>query len=86
MKFLDSKLIGERIRTARFLAKLTLKELSQKTGIGYATISRIERGKKIVNIEELIKICQFTKKPISYFIQSGNSAIEYFYPPHYKIK
>ena len=84
MDLLSTKVIGERIRTARFLVRLTLKELSARTGISYSTISRIESGKKIINLSELTKISKYTKKPISYFIQEGNSVIEYFYPPVYR--
>lgn len=84
MEYPDSKIIGERIKAARFLVKLTLKELAKKTGIGYATLSRIEGGKKVINIEELTKICKFTNKPITYFLQEGNNILEFYYPPSYR--
>ena len=80
----DVKTIGERIRAARFLAKLTLTELSDKTDIGYASLSRIESGKKVVNVEELLKICRATNKPVSYFLQDGNSKLDFYYPPSYR--
>lgn len=80
----DAKTIGERIRTARFLSKLTLTELSEKTDIGYASLSRIESGKKVVNVEELLKICNATNKPVSYFLQDGNSKLDFYYPPSYR--
>lgn len=84
MKYLKPVEIGERVRTARLIMKMTLKELAKKTGINYASVYRIEKGKKIINLEELIKIAEYTKKPISYFIQEGNSVIEYFYPTTYR--
>ena len=84
MEYPDSKIIGERIKAARFLSKLTLKELADKTAIGYATLSRIESGKRVVDIEELIKICKFTNKPITYFLQEGNNILEFYYPPTYR--
>lgn len=83
---IDNKIIGERIRTARLLLKLTLKDLAKKVNISYASLSRIENGKKVVTVEQLIKICENTNKPLDYFIQEGNSAIEYFYPPTYRIR
>jgi transcriptional regulator with XRE-family HTH domain len=84
MEFLSQKIIGERVRIARLNANLTLKELSLKTGIGFTAISKIENGKRKITIDELIKISQYTSKPIPYFIQNGNNAIEYFYPPYYR--
>ena len=84
MEYLKPEEIGERVRTARLILKMSLKELAEKTGINYETIHRIENGKKIINLDELIKIAKSTKKPITYFIQEGNSVIEYFYPPAYR--
>jgi len=84
MYFLDYKTIGIRIKTARFLANLSLKELSGKTGINYSTISRIENGRRKIKVDELIKICEHTNRPITYFVQDGNVGIEYFYPPTFR--
>ncbi len=84
MDYPDLKVIGERIRTARFLLKLTLKEFAGKTGIGYASLSRIESGKKVINIKQLIKICQITDKPLTYYLQEGNSKLDFYFPPSYR--
>jgi len=81
MYFLDNKTLGSRIRTARLIANLSLQGLSEKTGISYSTLSRIENGKKKIQVEELIRISKFVNKPITYFVQDGNAGIEYFYPP-----
>jgi len=83
---LENKIIGDRIRTARMLSKLTLKDLAKEINTSYTTLSRIEKGIKPVTIEQLIKICEHTNKPLNYFIQEGNNAIEYFYPPVYRVK
>lgn len=84
MKYLKPQVIGEKVRTARLILNITVKGLAEKTGINYASIYRIEKGEKIINLEELIKISKHTKKPISYFIQEGNNAIEYYYPTTYR--
>jgi len=84
MNNLEIKTIGEKVRKARIIANLTLKELSKKTGIGYATLARIEEGKRIINVVELMKISSITNKPITYFLQEGNNVIEFYYPPAYR--
>lgn len=78
------RMIGERVKRARVLAKLTLKELSKKTGISYSTLSRIENGRRIINVIELLKISKLVNKPVTYFFQTGNNLIDYFYPPYYR--
>ena len=84
MTYTDEKIIGERVRKARVLANLTLKELSDATGIGYATISRIETGKRILNVIELIKISDKTNQPLMFFLGNENKVIEYFSPSDYR--
>ena len=84
MEHPEAQLIGEKIRKARMTAKLTLKNLSKKTGIGYSTLSRIESGKKVVNVIELKRIANTVNKPITYFFQEGNNIVEYYYPPLYR--
>jgi transcriptional regulator with XRE-family HTH domain len=75
--------IGERVRKARVLSNLTLKQLADKTTIGYVTISRIEHGSRAVNAAELILIANETKKPISFFYEL-DEIIEYFDPSSFK--
>jgi len=84
MSYTESKIIGEKIKRSRILAKLTLKELSKKTGISYSTLSRIENGRRIINAVELLKISKLVNKPVTYFFQTGNNLIDYFYSPHYR--
>lgn len=74
-----NKEIGERVRKARVLSNLTLKQLADRTGIGYVTISRIEHGTRAVSASELILISNETKKPISFFYEL-DEVIEYFDP------
>ena len=74
--------IGDRVKKARLLANLTLKELSQRTGINYVTLSRIENGKRSINAVELIKIAGATKKPIPHFYEIDR-VIEYFDPENH---
>ncbi|MCL5073042.1 MAG: helix-turn-helix domain-containing protein [Actinobacteria bacterium] len=78
-----NKQIGEKVRKARVLANLTLKEVADKTSIGYVTISRIEHGTRAVNAAELILIANVTKQPISFFYEL-DEVIEYFDPRNFK--
>lgn len=78
-----NKEIGEKVRKARVLANLTLKEVADKTNIGYVTISRIEHGTRAVNAAELILIANVTKQPISFFYEL-DEVIEYFDPRNFK--
>ena len=84
MKYPEAKIIGERVKKARILANLSLSELSKKTGIGYSTLSRIEKGTRIINVAELIRVSEKTGKSITYFFQEGNELIEFYYPPSYR--
>jgi transcriptional regulator with XRE-family HTH domain len=48
--------IGERVKKARHAVGLTQAELSESTGLGVETISRIERGVQGVTFENIAKI------------------------------
>ena len=52
------KNLGQRIRTLRKEKSLTLVEISQKTGIAQATLSRIETGTMIGTVESHEKIAE----------------------------
>jgi transcriptional regulator with XRE-family HTH domain len=51
-------LIGERIKEIRKLQKMSLSELSQKSGVQIATLSRIEHLKMTGTLESHMKIAQ----------------------------
>ena len=52
--------IKERLEDLRNRHKLTLKELSEKTGVDYSTLSRIENGNvKKVGDDVLLKLSRF---------------------------
>jgi transcriptional regulator with XRE-family HTH domain len=45
------------IRDRRKKLKITLKQLSEETGIGFSYISKIERGEYIPSIETIDRMC-----------------------------
>ena len=50
--------VGEKIRTLRKQADMTLEQLSEKTGLGLGTLSRIENDKGGRNVETHKKLCE----------------------------
>lgn len=50
--------LGEIIKRLRKEKHITLVDLSQKSGVAIATLSRIENGKMIGRVESHIKICE----------------------------
>lgn len=50
--------IGKKIRTLRKERKMTLVELSEKSGVAQATLSRIENGRMTGTLESHMKICE----------------------------
>ena len=91
MNSYNKKVVGEKVRQARVLKKMTLKDLSEMTSIKLPTLSRIENGKRDVTFNEIIAISKSTKKPISFFFENeGNhkedenyKILEYFIPENY---
>lgn len=50
--------LGEKIRRLRKQAGLNLQGLSQKSGIGLGTLSRLENGKVMANVRTHAKLCE----------------------------
>lgn len=55
---MDRWVSGERLRAARRRRALTLRELSDITGVGYDTISRIETGQQQPRISTARKLAE----------------------------
>ena len=52
------KSIGERIAEIRKKKEISLRKLEELTGLGYANLCRIEKGKYSVGIDILERICE----------------------------
>lgn len=63
--------LGERIRLARELRGLTLKDLSSRTGISLSILRKIETNKIIPPLGELIKLGKAVEMKMGYFISPG---------------
>lgn len=63
------KNIGEKIRQARALKKLSQKALGKMIGTDKQAIYRIENGKRTVAADELKHIAEVTDKPLDFFYE-----------------
>jgi quercetin dioxygenase-like cupin family protein len=63
--------LGDRIRKARELRALTLKDLSSRTGIDVEVLRRVESNETIPPLGELIKLGKAVEMKMGYFISPG---------------
>lgn len=61
--------INEKIRDLRIQKELTLKDLSEKTGLSISFLSQVERGTSSLAITSLKKIADALDVPITYFFE-----------------
>lgn len=63
--------LGDRIRKAREMRGLTLKDLSSRTGISVEALRRVESNETIPPLGELIKLGKAVEMKMGYFISPG---------------
>lgn len=63
-----AKEIGQRIRSARFLAGLKQKDLARKTGLSSTTISLYEKGRSIPGMRSISKISKALHASIDWML------------------
>jgi transcriptional regulator with XRE-family HTH domain len=70
--------IGQRIKDLRKSKKLTLKTLSESTGINQGTLSLLENGENKPSFDIVMKLCKYFKTTADYLLfgQADNSIIE----------
>ncbi|MBM7553525.1 helix-turn-helix domain-containing protein [Thalassobacillus pellis] len=69
--------IGKEIKDLRKQNRLTLKQVSEKTGLSISFLSQVERSKSSVTLESLKKISEVLGVNPSHFFPSGpNSAVK----------
>jgi len=67
----EKEKLGDRIRRAREMRGLTLKDLSSRTGIGIEVLQRVESNAMIPPLGELIKLGKAVEMKMGYFISPG---------------
>ena len=64
--------VGNRVRTLRKNAKLTMKQLADLVGVSNTTIHRIETGQQSPSVALLSLIAQNLGHPITRFLNEAN--------------
>ena len=70
--------VGQRIKEARKIAKLTQRELAEKAGTATGTIQQYELGKRDIPTEVLIKLADYYGTSIDYLL--GRTDVTTPYP------
>lgn len=65
--------IGRKVKNLRSQEELTLKELSEKTGLSVSFISQVERGETSLAITSLKHIANAFQVPMSYFFDENEN-------------
>lgn len=66
------KTVGQRIRLARKIAKLSQTRLADGAGVTYQQIQKYENGTDRVGAGRLFQIAQLTDQPIGFFFTTAN--------------
>ena len=65
---IDYTIVGERLKSARILHKLTQSELAKELGVSTGYVCQVERGDKCFNLNRWERISTVLEIPITYFI------------------
>lgn len=66
--------VGERLRTLRASAELTLRQLSAETGISVSTLSRLESGQRRPTLELLLNLARVYRVPLDELVDAPPTA------------
>lgn len=82
--------IGRKIKELRRAKRLTLKDLSEKTGLSMGFLSQLERGLSAIAIDSLSKIAAILNTELSVFINnndqpSTDAAMRFFEQEHTQV-
>ncbi len=65
---MNSVIVGQRIRDARKLLKLTQEELGQQVCADGKYISRLENGKSLPSLKKLVQLARVLDQTCDYFV------------------
>lgn len=63
-------LLGEMIRKVRKQQKLTLRELSEGTGLSISQLSKLENGKQRISVDLALKLAGMLRVPVTTFLSA----------------
>ncbi len=62
--------LGERLRTARILKKMTQKDVASGLGVSFQQIQKYEKGENRVSAVRLVQYCHLFEKPYGFFLNN----------------
>lgn len=65
----DSLIVARNIRAQLAVDQMPLRDLAERTGISLPTLSRIQSGKRVVDIDQIRKISDGLEIPIAQLLQ-----------------
>jgi len=69
-----NKAIGEKVKTLRQELNMTLKDLSEKTGLSTGFLSQLERGMTSIAVDSLSQMAEILEVDLGYFFPKVQSA------------
>ena len=66
---MDYAIMGKKLKEVREKNGLTMDEFGRLFGVGRVTVSRWEKGKKVPDLDMLIKVAENFHKPIDFFVK-----------------
>jgi len=66
---MDYAILGKKLKEVRDKSGLTMEEFGRLFDVGRITISRWEKGKKVPDLDALIKIAERFNKPLDFFVK-----------------
>ncbi len=69
-------LLGQKIKDAREMRKMSQQELAQKVRVGTHTIEKYESGEQIPSTQTLLKLSTVLDIPASELLQNSHTNIE----------
>ena len=66
--------IGEKVKELREQEGLTIRNISEQTGLSSTYLSKFERGIMPINVDNLERVCKALGVPISFFIGSPKNS------------
>jgi len=65
------RLVGQRVRLARKMTKLSQSKLGEQVGVTYQQIQKYENGTDRIGAGRLYQVAQVTDQPISFFFNEA---------------
>lgn len=73
-----TKIVSERIKSSLREAKISQTELAQMINKSRAYVSNITKGRYMPKISELVKISEYLKKPVGYFLGEDSPGLMHY--------